>query len=63
MAKMDDILEKYKKSPRKIFKVTFETRQEFTEKITAESREAAEEKLRGLNSSGTIKIRSIKEVN
>ena len=63
MAKIDDILEKYKKSPLKIFKVTFETRQEFTEEITAESREAAEEKVRGLNSSGTIVIRSIKEEN
>ena len=62
MAKIDDILEKYKKSPLKIFKVTYETRQEFSEEITAGSREEAEEKIRDFYSSGTIEIHSVKEV-
>tara|TARA_Y100001978_G_C23548827_1_gene363485 strand:+ start:146 stop:292 length:147 start_codon:yes stop_codon:yes gene_type:complete len=47
----------------KKFKVTYETRQEFTEEITADSRESAKEKIRGLYSSSTIEFRSVKEEN
>ena len=45
------------------FKITYESAQEFTEEITADSREEAEEKIRGSYSSGTTLIRSIKEEN
>ena len=45
------------------FKITYESAQEFTEEITADSREEAEEKIRGFYSSGTTLIRSVKEEN
>ena len=47
----------------KKFKVTYETREEFTEEITADSRESAAEKIRDSYSTGTIEIRSVKEEN
>ena len=61
MAKIDDILEKYKKSPLKIFKVTYTITHEETAEITAKSIEEAEKTAKTMFSD--IEIKKIEEEN
>ena len=45
------------------FKITYESAQEFTEEITADSREEAEEKIRDSYACGTTLIKRVEEQN
>ena len=61
MAKIDDILEKYKKSPLKIFKVSYTITHEETTEVTAQSIEEAEKRAKSLLKG--IEIKKIEEEN
>ena len=61
MAKIEDILEKYKKTPLKIFKVSYTITHEDTTEVTAKSMEEAEKKAK--SSFKGIEIKKIEEEN
>ena len=61
MAKIDDILEKYKKSPLKIFKVSYTITHEETAEVTAKSMEEAEKRAKSMFNG--IEIKKIEEEN